>query len=88
MSSTKKKPAFSKMSLFQLMNWLEENNYDRETYLPVVDEVDDMGYNPFQDKPDSYKGSLEDWERELDEVETYLKNKYREGCEKIWTTLN
>ncbi len=69
------------------MNWLEDNNYDRETYLPVVDSVDDMGYNPFQDKPDNYSGSLEDWERELDEVELYLKNQYIEGCEKIWTTL-
>lgn len=82
-----KKPLFSKMSLFQLMNWFEENNYDRVSYEIIVDSVDDMGYNPFAEMPQGYKGSLEDWERELDEVETYLKNQYREGCEKIWMTI-
>lgn len=77
------KLSFSKMSLFQLMNWLEENNYNEETYLPIVDEIDDMGYNPFQDMPDNYEGTLEDWEKSLDEVESYLKSVYIRACSTV-----
>ena len=77
-----KKPSFSKMSLCQLMNWLEENNYD-DSFSAIVDKIDDMGYNPFQDMPDNYEGTLEDWEKSLDEVESYLKSVYIRACSTV-----
>lgn len=78
-----KGPSFNKMSLFQLMNWLEENNYNEENYLPIVDIPDDMGYNPFENMPDNYDGTLEDWEKSLDEVESYLKSVYIRACSTV-----
>ncbi len=78
---------FDKMSLFQLMNWLEDNNYD-ENYMPIVDEIDDMGYNPFENMPDNYSGTLEDWEKELDEVESLLKQEYIKSCKIIQAKKN
>ena len=82
MLNMSKKPSFSKMSLFQLMNWLEENNYD-DSFSAIVDKIDDMGYNPFQDMPDNYEGTLEDWEKSLDEVESYLKSVYIRACSTV-----
>jgi hypothetical protein len=82
-----KNPAFNKMSLFQLMNWLEDNNYD-DNFSAIVDTPDDMGYNPFENMPDNYKGTLEDWEKSLDEVESYLKSNYIRACSTVWEKKN
>lgn len=77
-----KTPSFSKMSLFQLMNWFEANNYDEDTLESIVTELPD-DVNPFQDMPSWYKGTLENWEKELDETVEYVKNQYVEACKKI-----
>ncbi len=77
-----KKPNFEKMSLFQLMNWFEENNFDSDTLEPILtDEPDEI--NPLQDMPDWYKGTLENWEKELDELVDYVKIQYITACNKI-----
>lgn len=67
--------------LFQLMVWAEENNFTEE-YDPIYEELPD--YNPFQEKPDSFKGTLEEWDEELDSFEKEIKKEYIEICENIW----
>lgn len=67
------------MSLFQLMNWLDENNYNDNLEM-IVDTPDDMGYNPFELMPANYEGTLDEWEASLDEVEQHLKSDYIRAC--------
>lgn len=75
------------MSLFQLMNWLQDNNFD-EFCEAIVETPDDMGYNPFELMPDNYAGTLEEWEAELDEVETELKASYIKACKQVMKVKN
>ena len=64
------------------MNWLEDNNFN-EFCEAIVETPDDMGYNPFEPMPDHYSGTLEQWEAELDEVETELKSSYIQACQQV-----
>jgi len=66
-----KRPNFEGMSVFQLQVYIEENNYD-EDYCTIVDNVPD--YDPFQDKPDSFKGTIEEWYTELDSFEDVIRD--------------
>jgi len=79
-----KRPNFESMGLFQLMYFAETNNYDYD-YCPFVDDLPD--YNPFQDRPENYPGTDEQWQKELDEFEDVIKKEYVEICKKIYIAL-
>lgn len=65
-----KRPNFEKMSIFQLYQFIDENNHD-DDYMPLV--IPPTEYNPFETKPDGYLGTDEEWWAELDGMEEMAK---------------
>ena len=76
-----KSPNFDKMSLFQLMIFCEDNNYD-DDWCEIVQDLPD--YNPFEVKPDSFAGTDEEWEVEIETFSKLVEEEYREICKKIY----
>ena len=81
-----KRPRFEEMSLFQLMNFVEENNYSNETGDCIVYELPDE-WSPFENKPDNYIGTTDEYYKELDSFEDIVKKEYLEICKKIYIAI-
>jgi hypothetical protein len=58
------------MSLFQLYQFIDDNNYD-DDYMQIVESPEE--YDIFQEMPESYVGTIEDWHKELDAFEEVAK---------------
>ena len=79
-----KRPNFESMSVFQLENWIEKFNYD-DHYIPLIDYVEE--YNPFQDMPDTYQGTIDDWWKELDDFEDFARQQALESAKELYVKI-
>jgi hypothetical protein len=72
------------MSVFQLENWIEKFNYD-DHYMPLINY--DGEYNSFQNMPDSYVGTIEDWWKELDDFEDFARQQALESAKELYVKI-